>query len=351
MLPLLQQPAAAPSAAATRPGRDPQSGKPSSDTDVWGGLKTKDGAVVNTGDGISEKEIEAMAGPAVENSVEFLHRVSADSKNGTPVKYHYERSLGKFEGTAFADLTVRDSNVLIEVNVHSTVLKKLIVDYLAPDAKQNDKPAIGKFTLTGKINEAGEIGGIKVEASLGNLPKLSGDKLGELEENVAWLLEQLPVGGAITEEMKQSLGQDMKSSLKRSSGIPIEFFRDLINSNPVFNIDISGEKGVSKAHLKGGRNALDIQVDHALDEVGDKYPRIDGHTQVTLDKEDDDSVDLGTIKLYTTENLLVSFEGNKPTMYRIEADGSRTQLRDVFSEIFLRAALLPALVSKGGFLG
>ncbi len=347
--PFVQQQPAAQAAPGTRPGRDPQSGKPLGDKDVYEPTRTAAGERIDTSDGISEAEGAALAQLAVENSVDFLQKLSADSENGTEVRYHFEAPVERV-GHAFADFTARDSNVLIEcgVNISQDLVKDVLKDYLAPDEKQSKDPIVVKMTLTGKINERGEIGSIKAEASVANLPKLSGDKLAEFEKNIGRILEQLPVGQTVTEEMKAELAESLKRALKRTSTAGVEFFRGLIESSQVFKIDVAGEKGVSKAHLTGGKNALDIQVDHALDEVDEGYPRVDGHTKLTLDEADKDTLDLGKPRVYTTENLLVSVEGNKPALFRIEADGSRTPLKDVFGQIILGLPLVIALLAGKG---
>ena len=278
-----------------------------------------------------------------------MHKLSADSANGTEVKYHFEQPFERV-GTAFADFTARDSNVLIEcgISISSETVKEALKEYMAPDEKQNNDPIVGKMKITGKINEQGELSEIQCEASIANLPKLSAEKLGEFEKNVGKILEQLPVGQTITDEMKADIGERVKSALKRTSNVGLEFFKELIESRRVFKVDIAGEKSASKVHLTGGQNALDIQVDHALDEAGKGYPRIDGQTKLGLDGADSDTLDLGKPRIYTTENLVVSFEGNKPKLFRVEPDGSRTPLNDIFGQIIFGLPMVIAMLSGKG---
>ncbi len=342
----LRQDFATKSTDATRPGHDPQTGKPLGDKDVYEPKRTAAGERIDTSDGISKEEGVALSEIAVESSVEFMHKLSADSSNGTEVKYHFEQPVERV-GTAFADFTARDSNVLIEcgISVSSETVKEALKEYMAADEKQNNEPIVGKLKITAKINEQGELSNIQCEASVANLPKLSAEKLGEFEKNVGKILEQMPVGQTITEEMKTDIGERVKAALKRTSNVGLEFFKELMESAKVFKIDVAGEKSASKAHLTGGQNALDIQVDHALDEAGQGYPRIDGHTKLGLDKDDSDTVDLGKPRIYSTENLLVSFEGNKPKLFRVEADGTRTPLNDIFGQILFGLPLVIAMLS------
>ena len=347
----LRQDFATKSASATRPGHDPQTGKPLGDKDVYEPKRTAEGERIDTSDGISQSEAVALSEIAVESAVDFMHKLSADSSNGTEVKYHFEQPLERV-GTAFADFTARDSNVLIEcgISVASETVKEALKEYLAADDKQNNDPIVGKLKITGKINEQGELSNIQCEASISNLPKFSAEKLGEFEKSVAKILEQLPVGQTITEEMKADIGERVKSALKRASNVGVEFFKELMESRKVFKIDVAGEKSAAKAHLTGGQNALDIQVDHALDEAGQGYPRIDGQTKLALDKADSDTLDLGKPRIYSTENLLVSFEGNKPKLFRVEADGTRTPLNDIFGQIIFGLPLVIAML-QGKRLG
>ena len=333
-------------AAATRPGRDP-SGKPLADGDVYEPKRTEAGEKINTADGISEAEAMALVELATEDAAKFMQQLDADSANGTPINFRIEKPF-EGVGTAYADFTARDGNVLIEcgISVSSETVKEALKEYLAPADKQNGEPVIGKLTVTGKVNEAGEITNVKAEASVGNLPKFSMDKMGEFEKTVASILEQLPTGQTITDDMKKEIGERMQSALKRSSSFGLELIKELIESGRVFKVDISSENSKSHAHLKGGKNALDIRIDHALDEASKGYPRVDGQTKLGLDAEDKDTLDLGKPRIFTTENLLVSFEGNKPALFRVEKDGSRTPLNDVFGQIIFGLPYLMAMLSK-----
>ena len=347
--PLLRQESATQSAVVTRPGHDPQTGKPLGDKDVYEPKRTASGERIDTSDGISQEEGAALAEIAVESSVEFMHKLAADSANGTEVTYHFETPVERV-GKAFADFTARDGNLVIEcgVEISQETAKEALKDYLAPEEKQSKGPIVGKLSITGTINEQGEIGKLTAEASLGNLPKLSADKLGEFEKVVASILEQLPVGQTITDDMKKDIGERVKSALKRASNFGVEFFRELMESGRVFKIDVAGEKSASKAHLTAGKSALDIQIDHALDEAGAGYPRVDGHTKLGLDADDKDTLDLGKPRIFTTENLLVSLENNKPALFRIEKDGSRTPLNDVFGQIIFALPLIIAMLAGKG---
>lgn len=338
-----------PQTAATRPGRD-ATGKPLPDGDVYEPKRTEAGEKINTADGISDAEGMALVELATENATTFVQMLEADSANDTEVKYHFEKPFERV-GTAYADFTARNGSVLIEcgISVDSATVKEALKEYLAPEDKQNGAPLVAKLTVTGKINEAGEIEGVKAEASLGNLPKFSMDKIGEFEKTVASILEQLPTGQTITDDMKKEIGERMQSALKRSSNFGVELIKELIESGRVFKVDIKSENSKTHAHLKGGKNALDIRIDHALDEASKGYPRVDGQTKLGLNADDKDTLDLGKPRIFTTDNLVVSFEGNKPALYRVEKDGSRTPLNDVFGQIIFGLPFLMAMLSKKGF--
>lgn len=343
--PATSAPASAP-ATAQRPGRN-EKGEPLADKDVWGGIKTPEGLGVDTSDGISVGEGQALAQLAIDSAVEFVQRLDADSANGTPVKYHYEEAFQEI-GTAFVDFEARSGNLLIEsgVQVSQESVAKYLKEYLAPGEKQPQQPVVGKLTMTGKIAENGEIGALKGKLSLANLPRFSADKLAEFTKNIDAILAQLPVGGMITEEMRGQIAEQLKSKLETTSEHGVKFFKGLAEESRVFNFDVSTDRSATKAHIKAGLSALAVQVEHLVDEAGEGYPRIDGSTDITLDKADRDTIDLGTLSAYTTENLLVNVEDNKPKLFRIEADGTRTELKDIFGYLVYIPFLLAQL--RGG---
>ncbi len=330
------------SAATPRPGYDTW-GRALKDRDVWGGIKTPDGKVVNTGDGIDEAEAAVLNELAETDTVQFLHRLGADSKNGTPITYRREDVIAP-GATVTSAFTARDGKVVVEVavEVSQELAQRYLRNYIASPEKQVTAPLIAKVTLTGAINRQGEIADLKAQASLSNLPRLSTAKLGDFERYTRIVLRSLPVGETITEPMRELVADYLDIMLRASSLRAVELAHGLVVEDPPFKIEISREGRAGAAHIKAGKNGLDVQLDHVLDVVGANTPRIDVKLDSRLDAADDDTLNVGTVTARTTERLVASFADHRTQLYRVERDGSRTKLDDRFARLVVGSAFLRA---------
>lgn len=342
LIPAGTAPAAAPQPKLV-PGFDP-AGVALPDAQVW---SAKIGSrSLDTADGIDGWERKALLKSAQKSPQEFLQRLLADSKNGTPVKLDFTRELGigvlkvrfeavdgKFETTA-------------SIDVFNKKVDGFLKPYMAQDAR--DKGARAKIALgiKGDLTDAGGVDNLKLEIKATNVPRFSVTKLlelGSFEKDLKKALAE-DVGAKAKQEKVMGL---VSSALEKISEVPLPFLMKLINDSDVIKAELTAKGRDGKASVKVGDGQFSVGL---RDVIGKKSSEPDIRLALSGSAKDKDTVQVNELRVYNHDSLAVSFEGSTPTLSRIKKNGEREVVNDHLGEAMMYLPMALALAeSKGGF--
>ena len=334
-------PAKAPTSSA------PTAKTPRPDADVWQGVETKKGKQVNTGDGIDTEESVALAELATDNTQEFLKRLEEDSKNGTPVVLERKKEFPD-QGTLTVRFEVNNGKMLVTAaaELSDKIVKDGLKAYAAQGAEVQPKTTI-KVAFNAALSEEGNMSDIAMKASAVNIPKLSIAKLQGIEkmkERQKAILEDASLSEA---EKHQKLAELLDYSIKDASKEGVGLLAAIIMDAK--GVDLEGKVENIDVSIKAGKSGFDVKAKDVLKAIQAKKqePRVDGSVDGAIEK-DRDTLEVKSVGLYTSEKLALEFDAEgKSHLYRIESDGSKTELNNHAQKLmFAMPFILFVLVDK-----
>src|SRR5688572_514741 len=226
--PVVTNESAQPIAPRTVPGFTAE-GQPLPDDQVWSafigrGKRPLDTAGSHSGgkkiDGHEQRRLLKIA---KDDPRSFLTRLLADSMNGTPVEYSMTKT---FKGFGVLHATFKAENGQFETKLRVEVFNKAVDQwlkpYLAKDARAKGVRSSADLTVVGKIDMSGGVSDIVLTAAGHDLPKLSADKVSEIEE----LRKQLTT--ALKEKSAKRRAEGVKNVFERGvekmAEFPLHFF-------------------------------------------------------------------------------------------------------------------------------
>jgi hypothetical protein len=334
-------------------GFDPE-GNALPDDKVWGKLIGRTRRPLNTatahkGEKIDGWEQRALMKHAKDDPRGFLTRLLADSMNGSPVEFSMTKAL---KGLGVIHATFRAENgafeTRIDLDVYNKTADKYLKSYLAKDARVKGSRSSVEVVVKGGLNKEAGIDDVQIDIAAKDLPKLSADKLMELDELRKDLRKAL--GEKSKAKREQGVKDVFERSVRRLSDFPLHFLIDLISDSDALSVDVRPKKGSTvHAHAEVGEGAYAVTFTDLLgDDDEDEEARI-GAKLSGKASDDTNTISIDELKFYNEHPLTLTWEGDKPTVYRKDpATGEKKLVDDHVGELFQYLPLVMAFVAGGG---
>lgn len=320
------------------PGFDP-AGQPLPDAKVWSLKIGSKARGVDTSDGIDGWERRALLQTATKSPQEFLQRLLADSKNGTPVSFNMVRELdvGVLRIAFKADGGQFDTTATIEV--FNKKVDGFLKPYMAQDAR--DKGARAKVTLgvKGELTDAGGVENLQLDVRATNVPRFSAKKLLELGSLEKDLKKALAEDGSQKAKQDKVLGL-VNDAVQKLSDIPLPFLMKLIGDSDVIKAELTSKGHDGRASVKVGQGKYSVGL---RDVLGKGKDEPDVRFALTGQAKDKDTLQVDELRVYNHEKLAVSFEGSQPTLSRVNKKGEREVINDHLGEVLVYLPMALAL--------
>lgn len=320
---------------------------PMADKDVWETRVGRAGHALDTHSrGVGKAELEAMVAIISRSPAEFLSRLAADSENGTPVQYTIHGKRMKDFGIARLDVKVE--NRKLDAKVTFEVTNKSVNSLAAQYADKKVGPRLtATLAIQGEIDPAtASINNFSIGLDVKNLLKFDAHAIDQTKQSLkefAEALKKLDKKDPQT-QVVASTADALTKALQEASLVAV--LMDIAHDDTRTTMRISRQGEPVRAKLELGDDKFSVDLENVLGRVGRGYPKthlvIAGGTDHEKKK-----VELQSIRFFHNDKLSLSFEGGAvPKLFRMNKDGTRTELEGDAGMLLAGASALPLLVNR-----
>lgn len=317
------------------------------DKDVWATKVGGAGHALDTASrGVGKAELEGLLAVMTRSPAEFLSRLAADSENGTPVKYTIKAK--KMQDFGIARLDVKVENKKLEATVTFQVTNKAVNSVAAQYADKKTGPRLtAELKISGDIDPAtASIDNFSVGLDVRNLLKFDAhaidqtkQKLREFSDALKKLDKKDPQAQAVA-----ATAEALTKALQEASLVAV--LMEIAHDDKKTTMRISREGEAVRAKVELGDDKFSVDLENALGKFGPGFPKthlvIAGGTDSTNNK-----VDLQSIRFFHNDKLSLSFEGGAiPKLFKMNKDGTRTELKGDAGMLIAGAGALPMLLNR-----
>ncbi len=346
----------APAAPAARLTRMPPPGYaiapncglvPLADKDVWDTKVGQAGHALDTASrGVGPAELQGLLAVMTRSPAEFLSRLAADSENGTPVKYTIKAK--KMQDFGIARLDVKVENRKLEATVTFQVTNKAVNSVTAQYADKKTGPRLtAELKLTGDIDpNTASIDNFSVGLDVQNLLSFDAHAIDQTKAKLRAFsdaLKKLDKKDAHAQAVVAT-ADALTKALQEASLVAV--LMELAHDDKKTTMRISREGEAVRAKVELGDDKFAVDLENVLGRVGAGYPKthlvIAGGTDSAKNK-----VALQTIRFFHNDKLSLSFEGGAiPKLFKMNKDGTRTELKGDAGMLIAGAGALPMLLNR-----
>lgn len=320
---------------------------PLADKDVWDTKVGRAGHALDTASrGVGPAELEGLLAVMTRSPAEFLSRLAADSENGTPVAYTIKAK--KMKDFGIAQLDVKVENRKLEATVTFQVTNKAVNSVAAQYADKKTGPRLtAALKLTGEIDPAtASINNFAVGLDVKNLLSFDAHaidqtkaKLKEFSEALKKLDKKDPQTQTVA-----ATADALTKALQEASLVAV--LMEIAHDDKKTTMRIRREGEAVRAKVELGNDKFAVDLENVLGKVGPGYPKthlvIAGATDSANNK-----VALQSIRFFHNDQLSLSFaNGAIPTLYKMNKDGTRTELKGDAGMLLAGAGALPMLLNR-----
>ncbi|OGQ19471.1 MAG: hypothetical protein A2138_09135 [Deltaproteobacteria bacterium RBG_16_71_12] len=320
---------------------------PLGDKDVWDTKVGSAGHALDTASrGVGPAELQGLLAVMTRSPAEFLSRLAADSENGTPVKYTIKAK--KMQDFGIARLDVKVENRKLEATITFQVTNKSVNAVTAQYADKKTGPRLtAELKLTGDIDPAtASIDNFSVGLDVKNLLTFDAhaidqtkQKLKEFSDALKKLDKKDPQAAAVA-----ATAEALTKALQEASLVAV--LMEIAHDDKKTTMRISREGEAVRAKVELGDDKFAVDLENVLGKVGPGFPKthlvIAGGTDSAKNK-----VALQSIRFFHNDKLSLSFEGGAiPKLYKMNKDGTRTELKGDAGMLIAGAGALPMLLNR-----
>ena len=314
----------------TQPGFD-RTGAPLADDQVWGIEIGRDRRPLNTADAHTGQKIDGweqnhLLNLAKADPKAFLSRLLADSMNGTPVEFGIKTEIGGRRGSgipAFGLLKVGFKmengtfNLKLDFDVYNKAVDRWLSPYMAKDGREKGTRSNITVSMTGDVQPDQSIQNVQFDAGASKIPKLSADKLVEIDRF------RKRLNSALKEKSKADRDDGVKNvfedAIRRVTSFPVHFFMDLIADSDDLVIDIKEKDDPTAARAELDDGNYKITFTDLLGDEDQSTPEAKVGAQLSGKVDDNQgTIDIDNLRVYNEHPISVEWEGNRPVAYRTD---------------------------------
>jgi hypothetical protein len=330
-------------------------GQPLPDEKVWGATIGKTHRPLNTADGhsghakIDGHERTRLLKIAKDDPRAFLTRLLADSMNGTPVDYSLTKAM---KGFGVLTASFHMENGQFETKLHFEVYNKAVDQwlkpYLAKDARVKGQRSSAEVVMTGSVNMEAGIDNVKVSASGHDLPKLSADKITEIEALRKQLQAALKLKSAV--RRAEGVKNVFEQGIEKMADFPLHFFLKMITDDDNFIITIKEPNDPTTAIAEVGDSKYSITFTDLLADANAASDEVKVGAKIAGAGDDKaKSISVEEVSVYNEHPLSLAWEEDKAIVYRTDpSTGTKTKIDDHAAELMGYLPLAMAFLANGG---